>query len=279
MPLWHDHLTPYNNARNHAIDRRFAQSTYPSAPKVVRGRIENIRVAQTGPVVDKKHVFHFLTNPSELSLGYNVNTSIDYTDPANSLMTDAPPLRSGLLSVSFEMLLDRSYEVWSGTLPEGVLHDIAQLERVLGMPSTAPGAGDWGSADAADRRARAGAAPQDTAPAAAGAAAMFPGVIVKRPVRIIFGGPKAFSFDGYITNLAITLMKFNAQMCPTRAGISIAAESWGDPGMDDGGTGGGASISSSSVSSTPGEWATNPFDPRVNTVRNPGLRPTPGVGR
>lgn len=230
MPLWHDHLTPYNNARNNVIDRRFAQSSYPGAPKVTRGVIENIRITQTGPVVDKKHRFHFLTNPSELNLGYNVNTSIDYTDPANGMMTFVPPLRSGLLSVSFEMLLDRTYEVWTGALPEGVLHDVAQLERVLGMPSTAPGAGDWGTADAAEARAPKGSG-------RSGAMAMFPGVIVKRPVRILFGGRGAFSFEGFITSLDMTLMKFNKNMCATRAAIRISAESWGDPGADDEGGG------------------------------------------
>lgn len=248
MALWHEQLTPYNNSRNNAIDTRFAQSRYPNAPKVVRGRIENIRVTQTGPVVEKKHVFHFLMNPSEISLGYRVNTSIDFTDPANNAMTSAPSYRAGLLSVSFEMLLDRTYEVWSGKLPEGVLHDIAQLERVLGMPSSAPGAGDYTTADALERRASGGGEMSVTA-------AMFPGVIVKRPIRILFGGQKAFSFDGYITDLSVTLMKFNGKMAPTRAGISISAESWGDfedgdGAITSGGWGGTGAANSSSAANT-----------------------------
>lgn len=220
MALWHENLTSYNNARNMAMDSRFAQSSYPNANNVQRGRIENIRVTATGAVADKRHVFHFLTNPSEISLGYDVNTSIDFTDPANASMMDMPTVRDGLLTVGFEVLLDRTYEVWSGTLEEGVLHDIAQLEKVLGMPDIV-------------------VRPTDSTEAAAArngppTASMFPGVIVKRPVRILFGGRKAFSFDGYITNLSVTLMKFNSRMCPTRAGLRIDATSWGDK-IEDGG--------------------------------------------
>lgn len=232
MALWHDHLTPYNNSRNNVVDRRFAQSTYVNAPKVIRGRIENIDLSSGRVVAEKKHVFHFLMNPSQLDLSYNVNSQVDLTDPANyaSVMSGIPPMRDGLLGVSFEMLLDRTYEVWSGSLPEGVLHDIAQLEKVLGMPDQVA------KSNGGDRIPAAVLDSPSNVVSAEGPSTIFPGVIIKRPIRILFGSKNAFSFDGYIESLSITLMKFNKNMCATRAGINISATSWGD--REDAGGGG-----------------------------------------
>lgn len=223
---WRGNLTAPPGRRNRVQDSRFLR-TYPNAPRLSRGSISNIRprVAQSS-VVEDVHRFFFLTNPWEISTSYSVNNGIDLTDPAtySSAMADIPPMREGLISVSFSMLLDRTYEVWSGSLPEGVLHDMAQLERVLGVPdSTRRAAGGGGYDDI-----RLGRTVTRDSVGASRSINQFPGVIVKRPVRIRFGSPRAYAFDGFITDLSITMMKFNAEMVPTRAGINLSATTWGD---------------------------------------------------
>ena len=265
MALWHDRLTNYNNRRNIPMDRRF-DTRYPNVGKLQRGRIENIDHSSGSVVVEKKHVFHFLVNPSTISTSYNVDTATDLTDPSNynPIIAQAPVLQEGLLSVSFQMLLDRTYEVWSGTIPEGVLHDVAQLEKVLGMPDYVETAyvGDTGI-ESPIGNALGGS------PVSNQAANFFPGVIIKRPVRILFGGTGSFNFDGYVSSLSVEMMKFNEQMAPTRAGISISAESWGDP------TAGGSLNPDTRYIAPGGEDAFAPMEGDVR-VDESGFGPNPG---
>lgn len=231
MP-WRDQLSAPPGDRNRVQDPRFLR-TYVNSPQLSRGMIQNIRPrANQSSIVESVHRFHFLTNPWEISTSYTVNTAVDLTDPANHSGTLAgiPPMREGLISISFSMLLDRTYEIWSGSLPEGVLHDMAQLERVLGVPDVLGGyvVNRGLTADAA-RAARGQAASGEWRETVPRALNQFPGVLVKRPVRFRFGGVRAYSFEGYVTDLSITMMKFNAEMVPTRAGINISATTWGDP--------------------------------------------------
>lgn len=230
---WRERLTQIPGERNNPQDPRFLAG-HPGVPRLRRGMIRNIRPRRSETaVVEHLHRFHFMTNPWEISTSYTVHEAIDITDPANqeAMMRDIPPMVDGLISVSFQMLLDRTYEVWSGTLPEGVLHDMAQLERVFGLPDRdalegggpltpeqlgGPLSGDQSGVD------------RSPVPALYN---QFPGVIVKRPLRFMFGGPTqahAYSFDGYVTSLSITMMKFSTNMVPTRAGIDISATTWGE---------------------------------------------------
>lgn len=232
MP-WRDTLTRPPGVRNAVQDPRFLQK-YLHAPTLTRGQIQNIRHdrSSTG-VTEGIHRFHFLTNPWEISTSYTTDLGMDITNPNNfagEMMNVAPPMREGLISVSFSLLLDRTYEVWSGTLPEGVLHDMAQLERVLGVPDILGGSvvNRGRTADAA-RAARGQAASGVWRDSVSPARNQLPGIIIKRPVRFLFGGKHAYTFDGYVTSLSITMMKFNVDMTPTRAGINISAQTWGDP--------------------------------------------------
>lgn len=230
MASWRDTLTRPPGDRNDKQDPRFLKK-YVNAPTLTRGQMMTIRQSRTTTgYIEDTHRFHFLTNPWEISTSYNVDNALDFTDPANyGAMMDTPPLQEGLITTSFSMLLDRTYEVWSGTIPEGVLHDIAQFERVLGMPDILGGSvlNRGLTADAA-RAARGQAASGEWREDVSPARNQFPGVIVKRPVRFIFGGRHSYTFDGIVTSLSITMMKFNAQMVPTRAGINISAHTWGD---------------------------------------------------
>lgn len=231
-PLWYGRLTAPPGKQNRPADARFQGGTLPGANPLVRGQLKTI---STGPR-DMEHKFHFLTNPWEISTYYNVNSAVDLTNPNNaaSVMSDLPPMLPDLISVSFSLLLDRQYEVWGGSMPEGVLHDIAQLERVLGMPDLVAQSGF----------SRGIPAPGESNGMEGTSAAVysrFPGVIVKRPVRILFGGTHAFTFDGYITSLSVSFMKFSRNMAATRAGIALSAATWGtseDGGSLSGGTGG-----------------------------------------
>lgn len=261
---WRSNLTPYNNRRNRPADSRFVHSSYPHAPRVHRGVLYNIdasslAIGAGSRRVVKRHVFHFLTNPWTLSLGYRVDEGLDLTIPETwaSLSANTPNYTDGLLSVNFSLLLDRTYEVWDGSMPEGVLHDISQLERVLGVPDT--------GAVAVTARNLGGPISGDQT-GAKGQTNVLPGVIAKRPVRVIFGGRHSYTFDGFVENLSIELMKFDASMAPTRAGVNMSLSSWGTstPGvLGDSGSGGSFNFGGQ-PSTAPGSGNTNiPSDLRI----------------
>ena len=82
--------------------------------------------------------FNFLMNPQEISLGYNIDPALanikDVEDPTT-------PLRMGTTSLSFSVMLDRSFEVLEPKgskwyQPRGVLDDFKVLEALLAPTTT-----------------------------------------------------------------------------------------------------------------------------------------------
>lgn len=226
---WRDHIEP-PGASNRQADSRF-EYKYPEVGRVTRGKLVN-KPVNSGLSYEMSHTFHFLVNPSEISTTYNTDAGIDFTNPdtSSTYMANLPLIAADLITMSFSLLLDRTYEVWSGTIPEGVLHDIAQLERVLGMPdlfiAADPSGGfnelrDSGYARLDPETVRENSSPRF-------ARNRFPGVLVKKPVKAYFGGRLAYSFLGYPASLSIQMMKFTRKMVPVRAGINISLSSWGD---------------------------------------------------
>lgn len=201
---------------NRGPDSRFGH-TYANAGRITRGMLFTEPWQGRGTT----QRFRFMVNPSEIALSYMVNDDmLDETNPDMLGINGGVVAQDdGFVSIAFSMLIDRTYDVWSGRLPEGALHDIRQLERVLGPPFGGPRETTSDSSfmdrvrDAMDR--------------ATDAALSSRGLIMRRPATVIFGGEKAFSFYGFVDNLSVSLMKFSRDMVATRAGIQISMSSYG----------------------------------------------------
>lgn len=248
MP-WRDAVERNLGNTNRGGDARFL-NTYVNAGRLTRGML------YTEPWLGRGTVqrFRFMVNPSEIAISYNVNdTMLDEThEDVLGINGGTIAVDDGFVSIAFSMLIDRTYDVWSGTLPEGALHDIRQLERVLGHPSgTSEERGSAGSFRASlenlvDR------VKEEQVHAALSSR----GLITRRPATVVFGGDNAFSFHGYVENLSVSLMKFSNDMAVTRAGIQISMSSFGvkpeTTGVGGGG-GGGVGVDYSAPAIVPDE--------------------------
>lgn len=79
---------------------------------------------------------HFLYNPTEVDVAYEINTSIF---PASAAPGSDVPLIGipGAASVSFNLILDRTYDVQDPN-SNGILEDVHQFERMMVYDETQP---------------------------------------------------------------------------------------------------------------------------------------------
>lgn len=193
---------------------------------IVRGQIVTLNE-------EPRKRFHFLVNPSDISTSYQHSNDLRYTDDDFNLSeANLSLLGDGLMSISFNLMLDRTYEVYQrdNAYRGGVLHDVYALERLLGVPDrdysqTLSGAG-------LDTTTRAGVEAASNWSAiqsqrSANLENLVNGVLVHKPVRALFGAADAFSFDGLVTSLSVHYTHFSSRMVPTRAGISVSMSSIG----------------------------------------------------
>lgn len=229
MAGWRNDI-PDPGRRNRSSDPRF-NAHYPGVGgRLFRGKIVNIP-GDLDTSTEMDHTFHFLVNPSEISLNYNTDVAFDMTLEENQsslFLNVPPPLQDGLISISFSVLLDRTYEVWSNEIPEGVLHDIVMLERVLGVPDTYFRNAQPSPVTGRLQYGGPGSGNPHSAVTSGLARNRFPGIIVKRPVKVYFGGKPSYNFTGYVTTLSVQMMKFTRKMTPVRAGLSVSMSTWGD---------------------------------------------------
>ena len=171
--------------------------------------------------------WNFLVNPSDIPTSYQVAGMLRYSDPDFQVTEGAlEMLGDGLNSVSFSVMLDRTYEVYQGdsAYRGGVLHDVAALENLLGVPQAQRGALSSLAQSSIFANISGGWFSRGTAEAREG---VLTGVIVHKPVRVLFGASDAFSFDGFVTSLSVHYTHFNYRMVPTRAGVSLSMSSIG----------------------------------------------------
>jgi hypothetical protein len=186
---------------------------------------------------EPRKTFHFLVNPSIITTSYG-DSSIDVTDtsPGGSFMTEgvAAALDDGLLGLSFEILLDRTYEVYQrkSGYEAGVLHDIRALERVVGLSGGGAGATRSGVSSDLFGASIVGSLIQSSVEET------LSGVLVKKFIRFLFGSARSFSFDGYVSSMSVVYTHFSRTMVPMRAGVSIQASSIGNMGPQEGPMGG-----------------------------------------
>lgn len=227
---WRAQISPGNaNGRSSAA----FISTNPYTGSLTRGKIITLDD-------EPRKTFHFLVNPSIISTTYSAS-GIDVTDtsPGGSFMSEgvAAALDDGLLGLSFEVVLDRTYEVYQrkSGYEAGVLHDIRALERVVGLSGGGAGATRTGVDSSLFQGSIGGSL---SGLVTASIEETLSGVLVKKFVRFLFGGVNSFSFDGYVSSMSVVYTHFSRAMVPMRAGVSIQASSIGNQGPREGPMGG-----------------------------------------
>lgn len=163
----------------------------------------------------------FLYNPSLVAVSHQ-------TDAANATVTPQNyrnPLDKGAwniplaASVSFNLLFDRTYELWSksgarnptdwtqGSGEAGVRVDVEALYRVVGIyqptavqpPTTSPNTTPANLYSNGD-----------------------PGPMPLTPVTVYFGGPTSLNYRGYISSLDVQWTHFSQLMVPMRCTIGVS---------------------------------------------------------
>jgi hypothetical protein len=241
---WRSQVSLRTQNRNSLAAFRQSYPEYTGMKPIQRGEI--ITLDET-----PRKRFNFLVNPSVISTGYEMSQALDVTNRATMGATNLAHLSDGMLRISFSLLLDRTYEVYQRTrgYEAGVLHDILALEQVGGIPSSMKTEVNVAALTALDASRGIQQSVQDT----------LQGVIVKKYLRFLFGTRNAFSFDGYMSSVGVTLTHFSSSMVPTRASVEISAVSFG--GMDEGASGTGGAPTSATRPT--GSFSNNVSDVRV----------------
>lgn len=227
---WRAQVEPFIGNENKGSVPEFLNS-YPEFAgfnTIARGEI--VTLNQT-----PRKRFHFLVNPSDISTSYRVmgGDMARFADSDFRIGADLSSVGDGFMSVSFNLMLDRTYEVHKGSSDYrgGVLHDVFALERVLGPPDEAydaipigqAGLGT-GSRSSVETLSNWDALQQEEL---ARREHLLNGLLVRKPIRVLFGSTDAFSFDGYVDSLSVQYTHFNYRMVPTRGGVTISVSSMG----------------------------------------------------
>lgn len=134
-------------------------------------------------------IFRFGFNPDRVGIGWQV------TNLNPSQATDTPDIGhlTGLATVDFQLLIDRTAEVAEGKMERGVLNDLHVLQRITGDKSSTS-----------------------------------QGLLFATPLDFNFGGPRSFRFWGVIQHMAVDMTHYTPDMVPTRAVISMGVSRWAD---------------------------------------------------
>lgn len=135
----------------------------------------------------------FLFNPSDYTMGYTPTDQLILNPgAAGDTVSAATLLGASTTTSQFNLLFDRTYEVFSGKAPSGVNIDTQVFTQLLGVPANGNG---------------------------------FPLFL---PVQLYLGGINALAFYGVISSSQITYTHFTKTMVPLRAAISISMTQWID---------------------------------------------------
>lgn len=173
-----------------------------------------------------QYSLRFLYNPSEVEVSHNTdvtsNAAILPQAYRNTLDTAKPnvPLNA---TVNFNLLFDRTYELWDSASRShslydrddepslsGVKVDVAAAYRVVGILQP---------------RTQAVANPH-TSGADPGASRVVirngaPGPMPMTPVQVFFGGANSLTYRGYVSALSITYTHWSQLMVPMRCTIGV----------------------------------------------------------
>lgn len=190
---------------------------------------------------DRPATFKFLYNPTSVTTGAELNTAWDWEG-----QTGMPAPGAGMQTYDFSLFLNRTSDVYYGTIPEGTLHDLEILWRVF---------------NGAPKQIEDGEMSSNL------------GWIVSSQCTVLLG--KYFAFSGYCSSVSIQHEKFGPDMTPVLtevalrfqrviAGLGVDGTLWQDTG-----TGGGGSWGSGAGSSGGSSGNFGQDDPSAGVV--PGL--------
>lgn len=173
-----------------------------------------------------QYSLRFLYNPSEVQISHNTSvTSAAALTPQyyRSQFDTAQPDIPLSATVSFNLLFDRTYELWDSATRQhslydwddepslsGVKVDIAAAYRVVGIlqPKTQTVANphtsinDPGVSQVIVRNGN-------------------PGPMPMTPVQVFFGGPNSLNYRGYVSALSIDVTHWSQLMVPMRCTIGV----------------------------------------------------------
>lgn len=129
----------------------------------------------------RPHGLQFLYNPTDVQVGYSIATSI-YPTGAQPQATDTIIGVPGSTSVSFNLILDRTHDVWHDHSSHGIRHDVRQFERMVMYDDARP-------------------------------------YVQPVAVHVIFGNP-LLKFYGFIQGFNIIYSQWTQKMVPYRGAIS-----------------------------------------------------------
>lgn len=142
-----------------------------------------------GPPAD--HI-NFQFNPNTITVAYAGDLSQLTGDPQQSVTSLAGMAMTGFTTCSFETIFDRTIEVATGQMPNGVFDDVHAIEQVYGIFQDVPGPG--------------GALGQQTASPAQ-----------KMTTFVFSNNVPLFTYRGIVTNVGIEYIYFSPAMVPLRA--------------------------------------------------------------
>jgi hypothetical protein len=188
---------------NPAFDARIMSwnNTGLSGP-LYRGYLEQDKSYWKGTGQAKPYRCNFLYNPSVISVSYESNLNVLPSEAQTTGQKEAQALISSMQAVTFSLLFDRTYEVFSLTgsdskaLSQGVYADIAALERCVGIYRTT------------------------------GSSLGGQGPMLRIPMNLVFGTSgvllaKPLAWFGFIAGMGVDYTHFGSNMTPMRATASI----------------------------------------------------------
>jgi hypothetical protein len=177
----------YSDSFNPPHDPRFRDQN-PYTGKVQRGSM--VRNDPEGRPVAR---LHFLFNPSQLNISYQVNATDISPDQTTPDQLSVPLMGESPVNLTFELYFDRTYEVNMDPNGPGVFMDTKVFERVAGIFDVDNNSGATGQ-----------------------------GGLLYQPVHVYFGSLFAPSFYGTVTSGTVTYTHFSPKMVPMRAIVAVS---------------------------------------------------------
>lgn len=161
--------------RNPPFDTMFINGG-PWSKNILHGKI----IATDGPYSGA--ALHFLYNPQAIEYSYAIGPTTYYDSLSAGERAGLPP--AGPTSLGFQLLFDRTYEIYKDVLKEGVRHDVEMLLRICG----------WSPEIAS---------------------------LAPTPVDVFFGGTETMQFYGLITSVGVSFGMFSNMMVPMRCAVNL----------------------------------------------------------
>lgn len=209
-----DFVTPKGIIQNKKAHQYFQPPQAQWMPKIQRGMI--IRPAMSHDPYEIR--FHFMFNPSHVSLGYSYNAAIK--NRRTDVTAAAVPMINGVVGVSFGLMIDRTVDHAYSDRPTGINNS---ADRIINV---SPSLSD-------------GSIPPPESHGVMHDMGVFwrmqnkdgyeTGQMIVTDMFVTLGGPHTYQFWGWMTSANFEFTHFSHNMTPTRAVLDLQFEKvWGD---------------------------------------------------